>query len=824
MDGHFEHARGLNETSGSSTLLPGGCFFLLAKAVSSAVCIGTRLARSVSEVQLVGSGVNSTSGNYTYDRVLYYGIEDPTMKGVQCNDTYSLLPDVNVTEHRSRSLKSLELSSSPVFVYRDGSALTLRFIDEKPRAVEVNIGGNFWNFVTNNSLLYISLPVKTFWYTVTVVVRTRVNGALESENAFTVQGERPCVIEDCYFCNLLNWDCTPLLFRWLAVLAMILVGVCILWVVLQFSATILAVCGLGTRCGIYCCKAVWNVTKGKGKALEGWVRTNAAADVTRAVVIFCALSGGICCDTSVVMSSEHITTVNSPGYSTSTIVTDTVISMRGFGGVVCLLYQDGGMPVATLEIKSTSNSIECDLVNPYYTSAFEVYSLSSFRCNGAGPCPDSCDAESPRDAYGEFNSTNWISYPGETRCTRRCSGLSCGCILPATGCVYTTYSILPKNPVARVSEVSVCSRNPSFYYTLKDTQNQIVSSGEIDTISEIGENEDFTFEILTQTPIDTPRDFPSHLVQTQGTSSLVDAAKRGRPAYGMPGDIQADTKNLLASGNFTYDPRIVSRFDEKSKHDKVVTNPPGILTLNSAKALPAVIGRAVWSTNTDSSTWATKIVSYDSGDSPSLVAVRSKGSFTVTTLVNVVCPVVAFKGLTGCRDCSGGAVASFTVSSKCLAGSVLVSGEGAVAGHVYMDDVERDAKIVVRSKDEDYSSVWRFADVEVRVEGHLELAIELGQTELLYNGTEKEKAHEGFRAGHWSWWEYSLFGIVCVALITCAALVITLMVYPSVKVALFALRAGKKTALLVKEEVLPSEKDRRKAADDLRRRIMSGGK
>lgn len=820
VDGHFEHKREVMSTSGASSLVPAGIFGLIVRATKAAVCIGTRLAKTMSETQVAGASHNSTSGNYTYDAVRYYGIEDPTMAGVICNDTYQVLPDIQVNEHQSRSLKSLELSSSPVFVYRDGTALTLRFIDEQVRIVEINIGGEFWNLVTNNSLLYVSLPVSTFWYTVTVVVRTRVNGVLESENAFTVQGERPCVIEDCYFCNLMNWDCTPELFKWLAIMALVLVAICILWVAAQFSATIFAILGLGTKCGLYCCKAVWNVTRKKGALLEGWVRANAANDISRAVVIMAMLSGALACDNSIVVGSEHMTTVQSQGFSTSTIVTDSIISIRGFGGVVCLLYQNEGVPIATLEIKSTSNAIECDLVNPYYTSAFEIYALSSFRCNGAGPCPDHCDEETPRDAYGEFNSTNWIGYPGETRCTRRCSGISCGCVLPASGCVYSTYSVLPKNPAARVSEVSSCTRNPSFYYALKDSQNQLVSSGEVDTVSEIGEDSDFTFEILTQTPIDTPIDFPTHLAQTEGTSSLVTASKRGRPAYGMVGDIQADSKALLGSGNFTYDPRIIARYDEKNKHDKIVSNPPGIFSLNSEKALPAVIGRSVWSTNTDSHTWATKIVSYDSGDSPSLIAVRSKGSFTVTSLVNVVCPVVEFMALTGCRECDGGALATFTVSSKCLPGSVLVQGKGAVLSHVYMDDTPREAKVVVRSDDEDYSEAWTFGEVEVKVEGHLELAIVLGQTELLYNGTEKEKAHEGFRRGSWSWWEYSLFGVACVAVIGVCLFIIAAFAYPSAKAAIFALKQGKKVAsLMVEEKVVPRSKGP-DAAEELRRRLI----
>jgi len=828
VDGHFEHQnerRDAANTSDAARLAPLAIFGVIASAVESAVCIGSRLARTMSETQISGSTHNSTYGNYTYDSLIYYGIEEPTMAGVYCNDTYRMIPDPAVQEHNTRSLRSLELSSNPVFVYRDGSALTLRFIDEQVRIVEINIGGDFWNLVTNNSLLYVSLPVKTFWYTVTVVVRTRIGAMLESENAFTVIGERPCVIEDCYFCNMVNWDCTPELFKWLGVLTAVLIVVCILWLIAQFSATIFAAFALGSRCAIFCVKAAWNITRRKGRAIEGWVRVNAAADVTRAVVIMAMLSGTMGCDDSVVVGGEHITTVQSQSFSTSTIVTDQIVSMKGFGKTVCLLYQVGGLPVATLEIKSTSNAIECDLVNPYYTSSFETYALSSFRCNGAGPCPSNCDAESPRDAYGEFNSTNWISYPGETRCTRRCSGVSCGCLLPATGCVYTTYSLLPKNPVARVSEVSVCTRNPTFYYTLKDTQNQIVSSGEIDTVSEIGENNDYTFEILTQTPVDVPKDFPSHLVQTEGTSSLVDASKRGRPSYSTIGDIQADSKNLLASGNFTYDPRIVLRYDEKNKHDKVVTNTPGILMLSDAKGLPAVIGRSVWSTNTDSSTWATKIISYDSGDSPSLIAVRSKGAFTVTTLVNVVCPVVEFLSLEGCRDCSGGGLAKFTVSSKCLPGSVVVQGKGVVEGHVYMDDIPRDITVIVRSDDEDYSETWRFGDQEVRVKGHLELAIELGQTQLLYNGTEKERAHEGFKRGSWSWWEYSLFSIACLAAILACVFIIAIFVYPSVKGLVLMIKAGKKAAALVKDEVLPKKRvGSSRVADDLRRRIMSSMK
>lgn len=627
VNGHF--AKGEVHTS-SATLLRPAILSLLYSLGNSAYCVGTRLAKTIGEIQTNGDQFNSTSGDYTYNSTILVGLEDPTLKAAYCEDKYQLLPDIPISEHHSRSLKSLELSSSPVFVYRDGSALTLRFVDEQVRAVEINIGGEFWNLVTNNTLLYVSLPVSTFWYTVTVVVRTRINGQLESENAFTVKGERPCIIEDCYFCNLLNWSCTPPLFRWLAILSIILIAVVILWVLAQFSATIFAVAKLGTNCGLYCCRAMWNVTKRKGSTIEEWVRTNAARDVGRAVVIASLALGVAACDSSVIVSSEHHTTTVHQGYNTTTLVMDSIVTFRGFGSVVCLLYQNQGVPVAQLEIKSTSNSIECDLVNPYYTSAFEVYSLSSFRCNGAGPCPDDCDVESPRDAYGEFNSTNWIEYPGETRCTRRCSGLSCGCLLPATGCVYTTYSLLPKNPAARVSEVSVCTRNPSFYYTLKDGQGQLVSSGEIDTISEIGENDDFSYEILSQTPIDTPIDFPTHLVQLHGTSSLVSASRRGRPEYGKVGDIQADTKDLLASGNFTYDPRIIVRYDEKNKHDKVASNPPGIYTLNDAKGLPAVIGRSVWSTNTDPGTWATKIVSYDSGDSPMLVAVRSKSEFTVT--------------------------------------------------------------------------------------------------------------------------------------------------------------------------------------------------
>lgn len=817
--GHFEHQRQANITSGSSRVVPYGIFSLAVSAAEAARCIGSRLAKTMAEVQVSGVAINSTSGNYTYDKITYYGIEEPSLIGVYCNDSYLLLPDMVMAEHHSRSLKSLEVSSSPVFVYRDGNSLTLRFLDSQTRAVEINIDGIFWNMVTNNTLLYVSLPVKIFFYTVVVVVRTRIGPVIESENAFTIKGERPCIIEDCYFCNLLNWDCTPPLFRGMAILALILIGVCIIWVLLKSSVVILAIFKLGFNCSYYICGALWNVTKSQGLTLENWFRTNAARDVTRAVVILAMLSGTMACDDSFMVGSEHVTVTSDGAVTTAEISLDYAVSIRGFGSVVCLLYQVDGKPFATMEIKSTSNSIECDLVNPYYTSAFEVYAMSSFRCNGAGPCPGDCDGEAPRDAYGEFNSTNWLSYPGETRCTRRCSGIACGCLLPAAGCVYTTYSVLPKNPAARVSEVSVCNRNPSFYYTVKDSSGELVSSGEIDTLSEIGENGDYTFEILTQTPVDIPEDFPSHLIQTHGTSVLWDAAKRGQPRYGMPGDIQADTVDLLRDGNFTYDPRVIARFDEKTKHDKIVSNPPGIYAINEAKGLPAVIGRSVWSTNTDSSTWASKIVSYDSGYSPSLVSVRSKGSLTVTRIVNIVCPVVVFEGLAGCRECSGGATATFTVSSKCLSGTVTSSGGGSVISHVYMDSTPRKVDIVFRSNDEDYSETWEFGEVEVDVEGHLELAIELGQTTLLYNGTEKQKAHEGFRVGNWTWWEYSLFGVACLLLIVVFGGVVLACVGPS----LFAMYKG----WGVVKEVMPTKVEpevlnnrQETSGESLRRRLL----
>lgn len=822
IDGHFNHNQERGETlvTSSGPRLGGIFIGIFAAAVEAATCVGSRLARTSAELQLSGTSTNSTAGNYTYDSSVRYGIEEPTQVGVYCEDTYAPPPLLEVIEHGSRSLKQLVVSTSPVFIYLDNNVITLRFLDAQPREVEVNAMGMYWNAATETATYYLALPNEVFYKTTSIVVRTRVNGLPESESAFTVEGRMPCVVEDCWICNLSQWDCIPKILKAVLVVFILLCCVVLLWVLFQCGATIMAICSLGANCGLFTTRAVWNSLSRQGKAMADWAKKNGARDVQRAVVIAAMLSGVLACDDSFTISASSLQKVVYPDHSEYSLTMNTELTMRGPGSTSCIIFSDGESLVAQLVIRQSSSLMVCDLVNPYYTSAFSVYALSSFRCNGAGPCPDDCDSITPRDAYGEFNSTNWISYPGETRCTRRCQGFACGCILPASGCVYTTYSVLPEKPTARVSEVSVCNRQPSFLYELTDSEGQTIATGEIETVSELGEDGDVVIEILTQSYPNLPQDFPTHLVQTKAESTLLSSSRRGSPQQGMVGDIQSDSNAQLNSGDFIYDPRIIQRYDEKNKHDKVVSSRPGIDSLRGQIVLPAVIGRSVWSTNTDPDHWATKIQSFDPSAEKTTLAVKTKGNYTVSTVKNVVCPVITFVSMEGCHDCESGAKATFTVRSKCLQGSVLVTGEGVVSRMVTLATSETTESVVFRTDKEDYDEKWSFGDVTVRVEGELQMGFELEQQTLLYNGTDRDSASKTFRLGEWKWWEYTVFSIVLgVALVSVIA-VLVLCVYPSVKTALLArkLLAVKKDSAPIRVDTRPAEDARVEA---IRRRLKS---
>lgn len=808
----------LSGPSSGANQLTGILLSTLIALTNAATCIGTRLARTSAEIQVAGTLVNSTTGNYTYEPVKKFGIEEPTQTGAYCVDPYVPPPALEVVEHSSRSLKELVVSTSPVFIYLDNNVITLRFLDAQPREVEVNAMGLYWNAATESATYYLALPNEIFYKTTSIVVRTRLNGLPESESAFTVEGRMPCIVEDCWICNLSQWDCVPKILKAVLVVFVVLCCVVLLWVMFQCGATIMAICSLGANCGLFTTRAVWNSLSRQGKAMADWARVNGARDVQRSMVLIAIISGVIACDDSFTLSASAMQKTVYPDHSEYSLTINTEISMKGPGTTSCIIFSDGDVLVAQLVIRQSSSLLVCDLVSPYYTSAFSVYALSSFRCNGAGPCPGDCDDVTPRDAYGEFNSTNWIDYPGETRCTRRCQGIACGCILPASGCVYTTYSILPEKPTARVSEISSCNRQPSFLYELSDSEGLLIATGEVETLSEIGEDGEIVVEILSQSQPDLPQDFPSHLVQTKSESTLITSSRKGYPQEGKVGDIQADSNAQLNSGDFIYDPRIIQRFDEKNKHDKVVSSKPGIDSLRGEVVLPAVIGRSVWSTNSDPDHWASKIQSYDPSAENTIIGVRTKGNYTVTTVKNVVCPVVTLKSVEGCRECTSGARALFTVRSKCLQGSVLVKGQGVVERMVTMMTSETEEYVVFRTDKEDYSETWTFGDLKVKVEGQLQMGFELEQQTLLYNGTDKDSASKTFRLGEWRWWEYSLFSIVLAIAIAGVVAIILLVVYPSLKAALAA-----KRLLAIKKDSAPAKPVkgdlREERLDEIRRRL-----
>lgn len=815
--GSFPHNKIHNRNMPSSSSSRLAAFGLYTTVVSAARCIGTRLARTMAELQAPGATFNSTAGNYTYDSQTRWGIEEPTLTGADCTDTYSPPQELAIQENLGRSLKSLVVSSSPVFVYLDDNTLTLRFQDSQTRSISVSAIGQEWYAITNSSVYYITLPLEVFYHTNSIAVRTYVGYDMESNNAFQVIGSRPCIVEDCWLCNMMNWDCTPKIMKALLVVAVVLMCVMVIWCLCQCGALVAYVLNTGFSGIRMIIRALTNKASEGARGIAGWVESaSAGRTVQRGVLLSMAVLGVMACDSSITITSGYSSCVSGVGESSCGVGIDSILTFAGPGARACVLFEIDGEPAGKAVFSYATDTIECDLVRPYYTSSFKPYSLSSFRCNGAGPCPSNCDAVAPRDAWGEFNSTNWIDYPGETRCTRRCQGIACGCILPASGCVYTTYSILPVEPVFRVSQVSVCTRSPVFTYEVQDYTGELLESGSFTMESDFAEDEFLTAEVLSDQSPDLPQDFPTHLMQGTAGSKLVKASTMNSPRQGEIGDIQATTQAELLSGNFTYDENILIRYDEKNKHDKVALHQPGILQAEQYKTLPALEGTSVWATDTDKNHWARKIVSFDTRQRPVIVGVKTKLNVTLTRVVNVVCPVAEFVSLVGCRECSAGAEAIIRVRSACMEGSVKVSGDGVVPTIIFVTKDEAEYRVVVRTNSSSYSETWRVGAVELKVEGDLEEGIVLGQEVILYEGEEKPSGSHGFKLGHWKWWEYLIFSIVCLAVIALLGWLVFTIAVPSL---LTLVRRGATKAVLPATKVVkePAQLPKRRRWDPVKR-------
>lgn len=812
--GHFNHPRKVSSDAARNT---GLLVFFFTYTAEAARCVGTRLAKTMSEFQFNGTDFTSAL-NYTYSSEVKVGIEDPVLMPRFCDDNYLRPEELVLSEHLSRSLKSLVVSSSPVFVYLDLNVLTFRFIDAQPRIIEVNAQGLTWTGTTAAPLYYVTLPEEVMQVSGGIVARTYTGMAdLESSNAFTIVGSKPCVIKDCWFCNLLNWDCTPKLMRALVLVVIILVCVVILYICFQCSATIIMFFSLGWSCCSLVSRALWNFCSNKAGLMALWVRTSAARDIGRTVVLMSFILGASACDSSLVLNVPTSSCVVSQAETSCTFNVDTIMSFRGPGHKACLnLYGPNG-PIGVLSVEFSSNQVRCSLSNQYYTSSFEIYSLSSFRCDGAGPCSGTCDDLPDRTAGGEFNSTNYIDYPGATRCTRRCSGFACGCLLPAAGCVYSTYSIRPIGEMSRVSEIATCERQPSFSYVLTDSVGSVVSTGTIDIESSFGEDDYLSGEVISEGDSNMPQNFPTHVMQNKEVVRLLDASRKSRPEAGEIGDIQADNSTALRNGIFAYDPSILVRIDEKAKHDKYVSQQPGYSKSEQAKVLPTVLLGAVWSSNADKTHWATEIRSYDNRRSESLLGIKIKDNVTLTSLVNMVCPIVEFVSLEGCRDCDYGAVAKFKARSSCLEGSVVVTGEGVTETIWVLGRSEQEYSVVVQTDKESYKEDLDVSGVKVGVRGELSEGLLVGQTELLYNGTESKKAHESFRVGEWSWWEYSIFGVVCLVVILLLGWLAITLVGPAVALG-FSKILRKKVELPKKVE--KTEPPRRRRWDSMKREFI----
>lgn len=785
VDGHFDlHPREIPTSSAERMSL--GVFSLITlvtNAVAEFVCVGSRLAKVALETQAVGNDTFSVSGNYSYTGTWLYGILDATSTGRPCNWTFPVVEAApTIPPSNVRMVRDLAYSSNTVFGYivRETHSIVLRFENPIQRTVIVQLGSFTSQAETDEEVMYVSFDPELFYTSGTIVVRTIVDGIVESENAFSFTGERPCVIHDCWFCNALNWDCMPVLAKAAGVIAIIALGLICVWFIIQIWAVV-ACCGSGSWwCLSTTSVALANFANRKGRGMRMWVQKEAEGSVVldverggkppaessplldaeraarNSMLIICCLSlftTVLACDSSLTVSSTSLSCLTGPSGKTCTYEVDSILSFHGPGTRSCFVLEDAGVPMGQITVDYSGNRVKCELINGYYTSSFEPYTNSVFRCNGAGTCPSACPSV-------EVNGTTELPAApglGQQTCRTGQGGLIQGCLLPLPGCTFSEWRIIPQGPSAHVQRIGPCTRQPSFTYTVTGSDGEISASGTVTLDTEFGEDQEFSFEILSIQPPDIPESFPTHHFGSAGFSSLGFASDRGSPTRNSVGDIQADSINDLNNNTFIYDPEIVSSVVEKNKFDVFSFHQAGFAKGLTWKKLPGVFGTMVWEDQSHDGWGSTYIQAFDSRVQPVLVGMKTKSNITLTKKVNLVCPEVSLVSFTGCRDCSEGALAKFVARSTCLEGSVMVTGPEVVSSLAYLTLKEEEYEIVIRTDDENFDEEVCFGDVCVRVEGHLDLAVTLGQESITYSGEKAKKSVMGHKS--WRTWEWIIFGV-----------------------------------------------------------------
>ncbi|PAV60637.1 hypothetical protein WR25_14407 isoform B [Diploscapter pachys] len=117
----------------------------------------------------------------------------------------------------------------------------------------------------------------------------------------------------------------------------------------------------------------------------------------------------------------------------------------------CIEFLKEDELIAKFNLNLVKYSRVCDEEPELFTRDVDIQYASSKRCKHAGSCQgggcSSIDVSRPVNELRRF-----YEYPGKTTCEESCGGFGCGCLDPASGCLFTrTFAVPRSNEIYQLS-------------------------------------------------------------------------------------------------------------------------------------------------------------------------------------------------------------------------------------------------------------------------------------------------------------------------------------------------------------------------------------
>uniref|UniRef100_A0A914V113 Integrase catalytic domain-containing protein n=1 Tax=Plectus sambesii TaxID=2011161 RepID=A0A914V113_9BILA len=245
-----------------------------------------------------------------------------------------------------------------------------------------------------------------------------------------------------------------------------------------------------------------------------------------------------CAEVTTLTAQQSMCTKQENGIMECILTEATRLALVPQGQDSCLLIKDpNGQPIGTLSIEVEKVTLECQAKNEYFTRSFTMKVESSKRCAGSGSCIEKRCGEVRIDSKVNELGEEANNSPGFTYCTESCGGLSCGCFLGVSGCLfYRTYA----SPTSDTTyEVFSC---PAWEYKVKSTIRLNLQNENVQQVFEMKPGVAVTWKNIKLTLISVtspPVPILGSQFLTDGTKTVVVKASAGsQPVSGTVGELQ----------------------------------------------------------------------------------------------------------------------------------------------------------------------------------------------------------------------------------------------------------------------------------------------